>query len=332
MSVQKILGDWKKKQYKPVYWIYGEEDYFIDVLADYAEKNILNESEASFNLTVFYGKDAEWTAVINACKRYPMFAEKQVVLLREAQLMNAIEKLESYVEEPLGSTIFIIAYKGKGLDKRTKLHKLLEKNADVFHSQKIREDKIHDWIITHVKEKGYAIGSKAAILLEEHLGNDLSRIDNEISKISVNLKEKKSIDEDDVEKYVGISKEYNIFELQAAIAFKDLAKAIKIISYFESNPKSAPIQLALPSLYAFFSKVYTVFGLADRTESALKPVFFYNPSALKQGMAAVKNFGFPGVEKIILLLNQYNLKSVGINDGGTEGASLLREMVVKIFV
>lgn len=332
MSVDKILGEWKKKQFKPIYWIYGEEDYYIDLLTQYAENNILSESEASFNLTVFYGKDAEWTAVINACRRYPMFSEKQVVILKEAQQMNSFENLEPYIQDPLSSTIFVIGYKGKGLDKRKTISKLLEKKSEVYHSQKLREDKIHDWIASHVKQQGFSIGSKAVMLLEEHLGNDLNRINNEVTKISVNLKDKKTIDEDDIEKYVGISKEYNVFELQAAIAYKDLSKAIKIISYFESNPKSVPIQLALPTLYAFFSKVYSVFGMSNKSESALKPVFYFNPVALNQCMAAMKNYGYSGVEKIILLLNHYNLKSLGIGDVGSDGATLMKEMVVKMML
>lgn len=332
MSVDKILGEWKKKQFKPVYWLYGEEDYFIDLLTDFAEHQILSESEASFNLTVFYGKDAEWSAIINACRRYPMFSEKQVVLLKEAQLMNSFEMLEPYILEPLPSTIFVIAYKGKGPDKRKTISKNLEKNAVVFHSQKLKEDKIHDWIASHVREQGFSIDNKSVILLEEHLGSDLSRISNEIKKISLNLKDKRTIDEDVIEKYVGVSKDYNVFELQAAIAYKDLPKAIRIISYFESNPKSVSIHLALPTLYAFFSKVFSVFGMANKSEAALKPVFYYNPISLKQGMAAAKNYGYSGIENMILLLNHYNLKSLGVGDGGSDGATLMKEMVVKMML
>ncbi len=332
MSVEKILGEWRKKEFKPVYWIYGEEDYYIDVLTEYAEHHILSESEASFNLSVFYGKDAEWAAIINACRRYPMFSEKQVVILKEAQQMNSFELLEPYIREPLPSTIFVIAYKGKGPDKRKAISKLLEKNTVVFHSQELREDKIHDWIATHVKQQGFLIDNKAVTLLEEHLGNDLSRISNEIKKISLNLKDEKTIDEDVIEKYVGISKEYNVFELQAAIAHKDLAKAIKIISYFESNPKSVSIHLALPTLYAFFSKVYSVFGMSNKSEAALKPVFYFNSVSLQQGMAAAKNYGYSGVERIILLLNHYNLKSLGVGDSGSDGATLMKEMVVKMML
>jgi DNA polymerase-3 subunit delta len=332
MSADTIIASWKKKSFQPIYWLEGEEPYYIDSLIRYAEQHILSESEASFNLTVFYGKDADWTAIINACKRYPMFAEKQVVILKEAQQMNGLEKLEPYMEDPLASTIFIVGYKGKGVDKRTKLYKTLSKKAEVFNSVKIKDDKIYDWILQQIKLKGLTATSKAISLIEEHVGNDLSRIETEIEKLSINLTHKKEIDEDDIEKYIGISKEYNIFELQAAIAKKDLAKAIQIIAYFESNPKAVPIQMALPALYSFFSKVYQAYGMKDQSDNALLPVFYRNFYSLKQAKETMRNYGYTGVERIILLMNHYNLKSVGVGDAGTGSASLMREMVVKMML
>lgn len=332
MSVDKIMSAWQKKSFKPIYWLEGEEEYFIDHLINFAEHKILPESESSFNLTVFYGRDADWATVINACKRYPMFAEHQIVLLKEAQHMKDIDKLEAYVKAPLASTIFIVGYKGKTLDKRTKLYKVLQTNAEVFISAKIKENKVHEWISNFVQSKGYRIQPKSVSLLEDHIGNDLSRIANEIEKLSVNLQNKKEIDEDDIEKYIGISKEYNVFELQAAIARKDLAKALTIINYFESNPKAVPIQMALPALYAYFSKVYTIYGLNDQSETALKPMFYFNVSALQQAKDAMKNYGYDGVEKILLLLHHYNLRSIGVGDSGTAGPTLMKEMVVKIML
>jgi DNA polymerase-3 subunit delta len=332
MSVEKILTNWKKKDFKPVYWLEGEEDYYIDKLMNYAEHNILDESEAAFNLTIFYGKDADWAVVLNACKRYPMFAQNQVVLLKEAQHMREIDKLESYIESPLSSTILVVGYKAKGLDKRTRLYKVVSKNAEVFNSVKIKDEKVHDWIAQLVKSKGYSIMPKVVSMLEEHIGNDLSRIANEIEKLSINLGKKNAIEEDDIEKYIGISKEYNIFELLAAISKKDLPKAMKIINYFDSNPKASPIQLALPALYSHFSKVYAVYGMNDKSDAALKPFFYYNPNSLKQAQDIMKNYGYSGVEKLLLLLHQYNLKGVGVGDSGTSGPALLKEMVVKMMV
>jgi len=332
MSADKILQSWKKKEFQPFYWLEGDEDYYIDELVDYAEHKILNESESSFNLTVFYGKDADWTQVINACKRHPMFAEKQVVILKEAQMMSAIDKLESYFESPLSTTIFIVSHKGKNYDKRTKLYKTIEKKGVVFQSSKLKDDKIHEWILNYVQKAGFSISLKSVSLLEEHIGADLSRIATEIEKLTINIGNKKEIDEHDIEKYIGISKEYNVFELQAAIAHKDLHTALKIINYFEGNPKAGPIQMVLPALYSFFSKVYSVYGMKDHSDQALKPFFYFNPIALKQAKSMMKNYGYQGMEKNILLLHHYNMKGVGVGDNGTDSAILLKEMVVKMFL
>jgi DNA polymerase III subunit delta len=330
MSAEKIISDWEKKKFKPVYWLEGEEDYYIDEIVQFAEHKILTADEASFNLTNFYGKDAEWSAVVNACRRYPMFAERQVVLLKEAQQMKDIDKLEPYIESPLSSTIFVVAHKTKHLDKRSKLYKALKQHAEIFSSEKIKDYKVQEWIKEMVASKQYTITAKAALLLEEHIVNDLSRMANEIDKLSVNLKGSKQISEDDIEKYIGISKEYNVFELQAAIAKKDIAKAITIIKYFEGNPKAGPIQMVLPALYASFSKVYTVFGMADKSEAALKPHFYFNPNAVKNALETIRNYGYDGIERILLLLHQYNLKGIGVGDSGTNDASLMKEMVVKM--
>ncbi len=332
MSADKLIASWKKNSFKPIYLLHGEEDYYIDELMQYAEHQILSPSDASFNLTVFYGKDAEWTSIVNACRRYPMFAERQVVLLKEAQMLNGIEKLEAYIENPLSSTIFIIGYKGKKLDGRMKISTLINKKGEIFESKKIADYNLHDWINEQVKLKGFQISSKSVSLLQESIGNDLSRIVNELDKLSINLAGKTRIDEDDIEKFIGISKEYNIFELQAAIANKDLAAAIKIVNYFEHSPKAAPIQMALGALYVFFSKIYSAYGLQNTSEAALKPLFYFNPNAVKQAQAMIKNYGYAGTEKILLLLHHYNMKSVGVGDSGTESASLLKEMVVKIIV
>jgi DNA polymerase III subunit delta len=330
MSAEKIVTDFKKKSFKPLYWLEGEEDYYIDLVMDYAENNLLTPEESSFNLTVFYGKDADWAGVVNACRRYPMFAERQVVLLKEAQHMKDIDKLEGYIENPLSSTIFVVGYKGKSYDKRTKLYKTLKQSAEILISEKLKEYKVGEWIKEFVTTKGFTISPKAVILLEEHIGNDLSRIVNEIEKLSLNLKGKKSISEDDIENYVGISKEYNVFELQAAIAKKDLAKALTIIQYFEANPKAGPIQMVLPALYASFSKIYTVFGMADKSEAALKPHFYFNQTAVRNALDTIKAYQYEGIERILLLLHHYNLKGVGVGDMGTNDASLMKEMVVKM--
>lgn len=330
MSAEKIIGEWKKKLYKPIYWLEGEENYYIDKVMDFAEHNILPESEASFNLTVFYGRDANWADVVNACCRYPMFAEMQVVLLKEAQQMRDIDKLESYIEKPLTSTIFVVSYKDKKVDGRSRLAKLLKEKGVMLTTKKMYENQLPEWTSELIQSKGYNIAQKALYLLVDHIGNDLNRIDNEVNKVLVNLASRKNITEDDIEKYVGVSKEYNPFELQDALAKKDVSKAIRIIQYFEANPKAGPIQLILPTLYNLFSKTYMIFGQSAKDEKTIANNIGVNPYFMKDYLIAQKNYGYEGVENALLLLHTYNLKSVGINDIGTSDASLLKELVIKL--
>ena len=211
MSAEKIIAELKKGSYKPVYWLEGEEEFFIDKVVDYAEHNILSESEKSFNLSVFYGKDAEWADIVNACRRYPMFSDKQVVVLKEAQAMRNIERLESYIEKPLSSTMLVVAYKNKKVDGRTKLAKLLKEKGALLTTKKLYDNELPEWTQQLVYAKGYTINRKALFLLIDHIGNDLSRLNNEIDKLALNLSGRNTITEDDIETYVGVSKEFNVF-------------------------------------------------------------------------------------------------------------------------
>ena len=330
MTASSIISGWKNNDFKPLYWLEGDEDYFIDEVMEYAEKRILSESEAEFNQTIFYGKDANWADIVNACRRYPMFAERQVVLLKEAQQMKDIEKLEGYVENPLPSTILIVSYKGKTLDGRQKFSKLVKKKGEVFQSKKMYENQLPAWINGYIDANGLTINPKALSLLVDHIGNDLSRIVNEIEKLSLNLGKANNITEDDIEKYIGISKEYNIFELQNALSRKDQPKAIRIIQYFEANPKAVPVQLILPSLYSYFSKILTVYQMSDKSERAIKPVFNYNPAVVEQVMATIRNYSFLEMEQVILLLHDSNLKSIGIGTSGISSGALMKELSFKI--
>ncbi|HUS03071.1 MAG TPA: DNA polymerase III subunit delta [Chitinophagaceae bacterium] len=330
MSVEKIISDWKKNSFKPLYWLEGEEEFYIDEVMDYAEHHILSEADAAFNLSVFYGKDANWTEVVNACSRYPMFAQRQVVLLKEGQQMKDIDKLENYITSPLASTIFVVSYKGKTIDGRSKLAKILKQQGEVLTAKKLYDNQLPGWTNDFIQSKGYTITPRALTLLVDHIGNDLNRISNEFEKVSMNLGDRKNITEDDIEKYVGISKEYNVFELQQALSNKDLAKAITIIQYFEGNPKAAPIQMLLPALYNHFSKVLTVFQMPDKTEKALRPMFYNNPYAARQALETVLNYSYSGVEQTLMLLHEYNLKSVGVNSIAISDASLMKELAVKI--
>ncbi|HUM96739.1 MAG TPA: DNA polymerase III subunit delta [Chitinophagaceae bacterium] len=330
MSVEKIIGDWKKRNFKPFYWFEGDEEYFIDKAVSFAEQHILNESEAAFNLSIFYGKDAAWADVINACRRYTMFSERQIVILKEAQQMRDIEKLEPYFENPLISTIFIVAYKNKKLDARKKFSKLVKENGVLLTTKKMYDSQLPEWTQELIKSKGLTISQKGLALLVDHIGNDLTRIENEIDKLTVNLEKRTGITEDDIENYIGVSKEFNVYELQSAMASKNLPAAIRIIQYFEANPKAAPIQLILPSLYGFYSKVFMIFGAGTRDEKTIATTIGINPFFIKDYIKAANLYSYSGIERNLLLLNQYNLRSIGIGDAGTEDASLLKEMVVKM--
>lgn len=330
MTYEKIISDWEKKIYKPVYWLEGEEEYFIDKVMNYAEHHILAESEAGFNLSVFYGKDAEWPQVINACRRYPMFADRQVVLLKEAQQMREIEKLESYVNNPLSSTVLVVSYKEKKVDGRTKFAKLLKEKGVLLSTRKMYDNQLPQWTQDMISSKGYEITRKALMLLVDHIGNDLTRLENEVDKLLINLGKRKNITEDDIEEYIGISKEFNVFEFQNAVAQKDLARCMQIVQYFQANPKAAPIQLVLPSLYSFFSKLFMIHGLGTKDEKTIAANTGINPFFVKDYLQAMKKYSYPDTEKTILLLHQYNLRSVGVHDTGTDDSSLLKEMIYKI--
>ena len=330
MSAEQIIRDWKKKQFKPIYWLEGEEEFFINEIMDYAEHQLLPEEEKAFNLTVFYGKDADWASVINACRRYPMFAERQVVLLKEGQQMRDIAKLEGYIQHPLGSTVFVVSYKHKKVDGRSKLAKLLKDKGELLSTKKMYDSQLPEWVTELLEAKGLTIQQKALYLLIEHIGNDLIRLKSEIEKIQINLGGRKMILEDDIQNFVGISKEYNVFELQSALARRDSEKAFRIIQYFESNPKAGPVQLVFPALYSFFSKVYMIFSIPGPDEKTTASVLGVSPFFVKDYLLAAKNYGFAGVEKVLLLLHQYNLKSVGVDSVGIEDAALMKELLVKM--
>lgn len=330
MSAEKIINDWKKQLFKPIYWLEGDENYFIDKVMHYAEHNLLTETEAAFNLSIFYGKDAEWPDIINACMRYPMFADKQVVLLKEGQHMVDIAKLEGYLEKPLGSTILVVSYRDKKVDGRSKMAKSLKEKGEMLSTKKLYENQLPEWTTELVHSKGFTIKPKATALLVDHIGNDLNRIDNEIDKLLVNIGTRKGITEEDVENYVGVSKEYNSFELQIALAKKDIVKAMKIVNFFNANPKAGPIQLVLPTLYNLFSKTYMVFGQQSSDEKSVASSIGVNAFFVKDYILTARNYGFEGVRNALLLLHHYNLRSVGVGSSGTSENALLKELVVKI--
>ncbi len=333
MAIEGIIKDWKKGQFKPVYWLEGDEPFFIDQVMHYAEKEILKEDEKGFNLSVFYGKDADWATVVNTCRKYPMNAERQVVLLKEAQHMREIDKLEGYVEKPSKSTVLLVGYKEKKLDGRKSFAKKIKQHGgEIVTTRKMFDDHLPQWVAGHAQTMGLSFAGRSADLLVEHIGNDLSRIHNEIEKIIPNLGDRKTITDDDIERFVGISKEYNLFELQHALTQRNLTRCLQIIQYFDANPKAAPVQQLMPALYSFFSKAYLVFGLSTNNEYEMAKQLGYEKMSpyVRDIITCAKNYRQKGVEHAILLMHEYNLKSLGIHSVSLDEGALLKEMIVKM--
>lgn len=330
MSAEQIISDWRKKHFKPVYWLEGEEPYYIDKLTKLAEETILPDDQVAFNLSVFYGKDSKVEEIINACRRYPMFHDLQVVIVKEAQQLKDLDKLESYIYQPLASTVLIVAHKEKKVDGRSKLAKILKGKAELISTKKLYDNELPEWASTMITAKGFSIQSKALHMLVGHIGNDLQRIENEIEKLSINLSGRTQISEDDIEQYVGVSKEFNIFELQSALINRDLPSALNIINYFASNPKAAPIQLILPTFYSFFSKLYIAASSPTRDEYSLSALLGLKGFFVKQYIQALQRYSFSDIEKVLLLLSHYNLISIGIGRVNADDATLMKEMVTKI--
>jgi DNA polymerase-3 subunit delta len=338
MTADDILKDLKNRKYKPLYLLHGEEPYFIDQVSNYAEHQLLPDAEKGFNQTVLYGKDTDVMTVLNAAKRYPMMADYQVVLVKEAQDMKwgrddddkkSINPLLSYLENPLPSTILIFCYKYGKFDKRKKTYKAIEKNGVIFESSPLYDSKIPAWIETFVAGKGYQVNPQASAMLAEYLGNDLSKIANEMEKLMLNVPASQVINMQHVQDNIGISKEYNVFELQSALSRKDPFKVNQIINYFEANPKANPIVLVLGNLNNFFSKVLLYHYAKDRSPQNLARELGVSPYFLKDYELAARSYNYGKSMQIISLLREYDLKSKGV-DSNAENGELMKELMFKI--
>jgi DNA polymerase-3 subunit delta len=338
MTAAELLKDLKNKKYKPLYLLHGEEPYYIDLVSSFVENKILPDAEKSFNQTVFYGKDTDIMAVLNASKRYPMMADYQVVLVKEAQDMKwgsddadkkGINPLLSYLENPLSSTILVFCYKYGKFDKRKKTYKAIDKNGVIFESSPFYDSKVPGWIEDFIAEKGYKINQQATFMLAEYLGNDLSKIANELDKLMLNVIQGQEITLKLIQDNIGISKEYNVFELQTALTKKDAFKANQIINYFEANPKANPIVLVLGNLNNFFSKVLVYHYVKDKTPQNLARELGVNPYFLKDYEQAARSYNYGKTMQIISYLREYDLKSKGV-DSTTDHGGLMKELVFKI--
>jgi DNA polymerase-3 subunit delta len=331
-EVLKIINDLKAGTIKPIYFLMGEEPYYIDKLTEYIENNILSEDEKGFNQTVIYGRDATIEDIVSNAKRYPMMAERQVLVVREAQeLSRTIDKLESYAENPQPTTVLVVAYKYKTLDKRKKLVKLIAKNGVLFESKKLYENQVGTWIQRLLQGRGYSIEPKANAMLVEFLGNDLSRISNELDKLQIILPKGHTITPKDIEYNIGFSKDFNVFELQNAIGSKDQLKAYKIAQYFADNPKDNPLVVTVSLVFGFFVKLLKYHGLKDKDPRAAAPVLGVNPFFMKDYEVAIKNYPMKKVSSIVASLREIDVKSKGVGANSLSNHDLLKEMLVKIF-
>lgn len=329
-SYDQILTDLKNKIYRPIYMLCGEEPYFIDLLCDVFENNILTAGEKEFNQSILYGRDVDARTIIEYAKRYPMMASHQVVIVKEAQDIKTIDELNIYAEKPLESTILVICYKYKKYDKRKVLAKLIEKKGVFYESARIYPDKLPGWITAQVESKGYKILPKAAFLLSEFLGNDLSKISNEIGKLFISLPRGSTISEELIEQNIGISKDFNIFELQTALGKRDLIKANRIVNHFASNPKENPLIKNVNMLNVFFTKLILYQTLADKSDREVVSALSIYPSFVNDYHTAGRNFSFQKLTEIISLLREYDMKSKGLNNASADDGELMKELVYKI--
>jgi DNA polymerase-3 subunit delta len=331
MDHNQILKDLKNKVYHPVYFLTGEETYYIDLISDYIEDNVLDEAEKDFNQSVLYGKESDLMTIISEAKRYPMMANHNVVIIKEAQhLSKEIDKLEAYLENPTPTTILVFCYKYKKIDGRKKFGKELKKKAVFLETKKLYDNQVSDWITTYLKNKNYTITPQAALLISEFLGTDLSKVVNELEKLTINVPEGNEITPDTVEKNIGISKDFNNFELNKALSSKDVLKANKIIYHFSKNEKDHPLVVTIGLMYSFFTNILKFHYTKDKSRNNVASILRISPYFVGEYEAAARKYDIKKSVKIIEYLRDYDLKSKGVNNASSSNSELLKELVFKI--
>jgi len=339
MKFDEIINELQNKIYRPVYFLMGEESFFIDEITDFISNHLLNDIEKEFNQTIAYGRDIDLATLISYAKRFPMMANYQVVIIKEAQnIKNLIPEsnekdkhlLEAYIENPLKSTILVICYKYKTIDRRKSFAKLVEKNGILFNSEKLFENQLPAWIQSFLKKRNYTIRPEAAVLLSEYLGSDLSKIANELSKLAINVAEGTEITPIHIEQNIGISKDFNVFELQRALGKKDSYKSYQIVNYFAANIKENPNVKTIPILCTFFSKILLFHYTPDKSKNNVCSVLSVNPYFFSEYQAAAKNYPLNKTKKIISLLRKYDLKSKGVENASISDGELLKELIFQI--
>lgn len=333
MTYQDIIKDFQQKKYHRIYFLHGEESYFIDLVSDYVTANVLSEAEKAFNQTVLYGKDADHLTVLDIARRYPMMAAYQVLVVKEAQDMKTLKELQGYVQKPMPSTILVICHKNGKYNLNSGFGKALKEHAVILESKRLYDNQIPEWIQDYLRSRQLRIRPEAAALIAEYLGSDLSKVANELDKLAINLPAGTEISPQLIEDQIGISKDYNIFEFQKAVGQRDVLKANRIALYFAANPRRNPMPVIIGSLYNFFSKVYLLHFVKDKPEKDQLAVLDLRSSFfLKDYREALRFFTLPRVENALALLREYDLKSKGvdyISTGKPEG-ELLKELIWKL--
>lgn len=330
-EARQIVNDIHRGDIKPLYFLMGEEPYYIDKISGFIAENLLPEEEKGFNQVSLYGRDTSIEDIISNARRYPMMAERQVVIVKEAQeLSRTIEKLESYAENPQPTTVLVICYKFKKLDKRKKIYKHIAKTGVIFESKKLYENQVGDWIVSTMKTRGYSISMKAAQMLVEFLGNDLGKIDNELGKLQLITPKDQLITPELIEENIGISKDFNNFELRKAIGNREVQKAHRIINYFAQNPKDNPLVVTVSLLFAYFSQIMQYHGLADKSKASVAKQLKINPYFVQDYVIAASNYKMKEVSQIISELKSIDIKSKGVGAVNVSQGDLLKELLVKI--
>lgn len=350
-EVNQLLLDLKRRIFKPVYFLSGEEPYYIDVISDYIEQHVLEAADREFNQTVIYGKDTDLVSILGQAKQFPMMSEFQVVIVKEAQNLKELNKSAggdeegpspksgantaaqqflAYITHPQPTTILVFCFKYKTIDKRSAVAKALQKQAVYLESPKLYDNQVPEWTSNYVKEKNYVMGPKAAFLIAEFLGNDLGKIANEINKLMINLPAGSELSAELVQENIGISKDYNVFELQDALAKKDVLKANRIINHFAANEKEHPMVMVLSSLFGYFSKILKYHFLQDKSKFAAAQALGVNPYFVEGYARAAANYGSLKLKHIFSYLKEYDLKSKGVNNSSINSGELLKELVFKI--
>ncbi|MEZ4969852.1 MAG: DNA polymerase III subunit delta [Flavobacteriaceae bacterium] len=330
-EVKQIVGNIKKGNIAPIYFLTGEEPYYIDKIAEYIEKNALTEEERGFNQVVLYGKEITVEDIVGNAKRYPMMAERQVVIVKEAQhLSRTIENLVPYADRPQPSTVLVLCYKYNKLDKRKKLYKSINKTGVIFEGKKLYENQVGDWIKKSLHSRGYGITFKAADLLVEFLGTDLGKIDKELEKLCLVVPKGIEINPETIESNIGISKDYNNFELKKAIGERDIEKATRIINYFAQNPKDNPFVLTVTLLYSFFIQLLSYHGLKDHSPKSVSTALGIRPFFVTEIQTAARNYPMRRVSEIISGLRELDVKGKGVGSNISQ-TDLLKELLIKIF-